>query len=396
VSLNKKAYILTNGCPENRIDAARLEEFSKQNGYIITQNLRDADIVFFNACAHTQSFEDGSIRIINYIKLNKKSSAELIVCGCLSKINGTRLRTVHKGVALGPGEMEKLAGILNPAISFESTHSNYLIKITKSLYKFEWALDKLKEKGLVACILKLLGRRQDAIISVCRPNTFCIKVCSGCLGNCTFCAIRFSRGKLKSKPLERIVEEFQEGLRRGYKDFSLIGTEVGAYGKDLGIDLVTLLKELVSKRGEYKIRLRNIHPKYLIEMLPELRKIFQSGRISFLSTAPESGNNRTLGLMNRGYKVEDFKEAIHTLNKDFSGIQLRAQVMVGFPTETEEEFKDTVKLVDELKFDFVEIYMFQPRPGTKAATMAGQISQDVIKRRHLKLMLKLLFKRLKI
>ena len=114
-----------------------------------------------------------------------------------------------------------------------------------------------------------------------------------------------------------MVRVFEQGLKKGYKDFALIGTEVGAYGKDLGTDLVALLKELINKKGEYKVKLRNVQPRYLIEMLPELRKIFQTGKISFLSCALESGNNRILRLMNRGYKIEDFKAAIRTLNKEF-------------------------------------------------------------------------------
>lgn len=390
---NKEVYILANGCPESRIDATGIQKFLKQNGYGITGKLQQADIILFNACAHTQNSENGSIEIINHIKLIKKPSAKLVICGCLPKINKERLITVYRGIAFDSNEEKKLNEIFKQEINFENIQSNSLLYLTKSLNKYKWALTNLREKGLIISILKLIEKKQNDLISVCRPHTFFIKVSSGCLGDCSFCAIRLSRGRLKSKPLEEVVGVFEEGLKKGYKDFALIGTEVGAYGKDLGTDLVALLKELINKKGEYKVRLRNVHPRYLIEMLPELRKIFQTGKISFLSCALESGNNRILRLMNRGYKIEDFKAAIRTLNKEFPELQIRTQVMVGFPTETEEEFQDTVKLIDELCFDFVEVYMFQPRPGTKAATMAGQIPQSVIKRRCLKLLLKLFFKR---
>jgi tRNA A37 methylthiotransferase MiaB len=193
--------------------------------------------------------------------------------------------------------------------------------------------------------------------------------------------------------MDMVIKEFEEGLGKGYKNFALLGTEVGAYGKDLGIDLVVLLKELISREGDYRISLRNLHPRNLIEMLPEFRKIFATGKISYIACAPESGNNRILGLMNRGYKIEDFKEAIGILNKEFPQMKIRTQIIVGFPTETEEEFQDSMRLVDDLHFDFVEVYMFEVRKGTRAATMTSQIPNIAKKRRCLKLLLKLLWRR---
>ena len=247
--------------------------------------------------------------------------------------------------------------------------------------------------GIIIKILERMRQRQNAAASICRQNMFCIKICSGCLGNCSFCAIRLSRGGLKSKPFETVIKEFEEGLTKGYKDFALLGTEVGAYGKDLGIDLVVLLKELISRKGDYRISLRNLHPRNLIEMLPELCKVFGSGRIPYVACSPESGNNRILGLMNRGYNIEDFKEAILTLNHEFPQIKIRTQLMVGFPTETEEEFQDSMRLVDGLHFDFVEVYIFEARKGTRAAAMTGQVPEKIKHERYFKLLTLLLRKK---
>lgn len=391
MSSDKKVFIITNGCPENRIDTARIQEFFVKNEYTITDKLQDADTIIFNACAHTQDFENLSIEIIKDINLKKKPSAELIVCGCLTKINKERLRMVHQGTVFGPDESRRLDEIFRLKVSFRCVCANSLINLTKSLSRCRWFIANLKEKGFMTCVLKLIEKRRSEAISVCRPDAFYIKISSGCLGNCTFCAIRLSRGVLKSKPVEDIIREFDRGLRDSYKNFALIGTEVGAYGKDIGTDLVHMLKELVSREGDYKIRLRNLHPKFLIEILPEMRDIFKSGKISFLSCAVESGNNRILKLMNRGYIIEDFKKAIRMLNEEFPEIQIRTQVMVGFPTETEKEFEDTVKLISELYFDFVEIYLFQPRPGTAAANMQGKVSEKIARRRYLKLTATALF-----
>jgi len=231
----------------------------------------------------------------------------------------------------------------------------------------------------------------DQQINVFRAHSFCIKVSTGCPNKCAFCAVKISRGELKSKPIDRIAEEFEEGLARGYTEFALLGTDVGAYGRDQDNTLVDLLRELVKREGDYTIRLRNIQPKFLIEMMPELREVLRSGKISYLSSAAQSGNNRILGLMNRGYKIEDYKEAILTLKSRFPKLQIRTQIMVGFPSETEDEFQDTLRLLDEVNFDFVEVYPFQARPNTEAARMKDQIPQKVIRRRYHKAYMKSLF-----
>ena len=228
-------------------------------------------------------------------------------------------------------------------------------------------------------------------INVFHPYSFCIKISTGCLTNCSYCAVRISRGKLKSKPLNKVINEFEEGLSKGFTEFSLIGTDTGSYGRDQGITLVTLLKELLAREGDYQIRLRNIQPRFLIEMMPELQDLFKSGKISYISTAAQSGNNRILKLMNRKYTIEEYKEAIRLINKEFPHIQIRTQIMVGFPSETEEEYQDSVRLLDELNFDIVEIYLYSPRPNTKAAKIKEQVSKDVAEKRYTNLFLKSIF-----
>jgi tRNA-2-methylthio-N6-dimethylallyladenosine synthase len=126
-------------------------------------------------------------------------------------------------------------------------------------------------------------------------------------------------------------------------------------------------------------------------MMPELQEILKSGKIPYICSAAQSGNNRVLKIMKRGYKIEDFKEAIRVINKNFSNIEIRTQLMTGFPSETDEEFLDTFKLLDEIDFDFVEVYNFEPRPGTKAADMQDQVPKKIATRRYHKLLIKSFF-----
>jgi len=390
-----KVLLFTNGCPENRIDMARIEEFLKSNDWVVTNNLPEADTIIFDTCALTQDLEDASIELIKQVASLKKPSAELVVCGCLPRINSARARHMHPGIVLGFDETQRLNELFKRKRTLEQTYANSLIKQTKFLKRSRWVVVNLRKKGLGMAFARLIEncrQRRSLATGVCAPDVFCIKIATGCPHNCSFCSVRLSRGPLRSKPLDEVCKEFDEGLRKGYREFAFIGTNVGVYGCDQEISLSALLRELIKRDGDYKIRLRNIQPRQLINMMPELYSIFKSGKISFLTSAVQSGNNRILQRMNRGYRVEDFEKVMETLKREFPQIHVRTQCMVGFPTETNEEFRDTVRLLDRVRFDFVEIYMFQPRPGTKAADMEGQIPVPVVRKRYATLLTKVFFK----
>ncbi len=394
----KKVCVLTNGCPENRIDCSRMQKFLGDNGCTVTTDIHDADVIIFNACGLTESTQEHSIDIIRFVESQKRPSAELIVCGCLPKINKSRLREVHQGFTF-EHDIEQLKEIIDIRTNPDDAYANCLIHRAnmpsvhrRTFADFKKLASLTSMHGMVYAIKERLTKRYydqlDQIINVFRPQSFCIKVSSGCPNRCSFCAVKVSRGGLKSKPIDAIVEEFKEGLSKGYKEFALLGTDVGAYGRDHSVTLADLLKELVKAKGDYTIRLRNIQPKFLIEMMPELCEVLRSGKITYLSTAAQSGNNRILGLMRRGYKIEDYKAVIQTLKGEFPQLQIRTQIMVGFPSETEEEFQDSLRLLDEIDFDFVEVYQYQPRPGTEAAEMKDQVPHKVSRRRYHKAYMK--------
>ena len=382
---SKKVCVVTNGCPENRVDGARMQEFLKDNGFTVTADYKDAEIIFFNSCALTEGTQEESMDIINLIQTQKRPSAELVVFGCLPKINRARLSEVYQGITFGSDEIEKVTEIAETRTSPQDTYANYLIPRISAPLLRRYRLRHLKKilslKRLKEKFTDLRYHRLSSAIDVVSPHTFCIKVCTGCLSACAFCAVRLSRGKLRSKPIDDVVKEFEEGLARGKTEFALIGTETGAYGRDQGTTLCALLRELLKRKGDYEIRLRNIQPRYLIQMMPEFREILQGGKIRYFSSAVESGNNRILRLMRRGYEIEDYKQAVLTLKKEFPEIRIRTQILVGFPSETEDEFQDTLRLLDEVDFAFVEVYEFEPRPNTEAATMEGQVPEEVIRRR---------------
>lgn len=348
------------------MDSARVEKFLEENGWTVTKNLKEADLILFRACGLTGKTSDDSLQIIRMIKAGKREDSQFIVWGCLPKIDLDTLRTEYAGITFGEEDVSLLNKILEPEKPIEEISANYTMPI------FE-----IKRSGLEGCLRKILDFAQKYSSIAQNKSIFHIKVSTGCLGNCSFCAVKKSRGKIRSKSIDSILSEFRDGLDRGFRYFSLLATDLGAYGRDLGINLVDLLNAILKEKGDYKIGLRNINPYYLNEMFEELKPIFATGKIWFLSTAAESGNNRILRLMHRRYTIQDFRKCIKALNTDYPQIFLRTQLLVGFPTETDEEFRQSLSLIDELKFDWVEVYPYSPRKGTVAATLDGQVPENI-------------------
>ena len=260
-----KVCILTNGCDENRIDSARIQDFFVRNGLASVKEFSEADFILFNACALTKYNEERSLSFINYLKKNKKSQAKLIVFGCLSKINEKRLREVYRGPTFGSDEINQLEVLCNYKLKANDIHANHLLPLT-TLKKPLWFLLSCRENGIAVTLAKIIvspyWQKKRRTIHSYNPQTYSIKVSTGCTSACTYCGVRLSRGTVKSKSVEQVCYEFDEGLKKGFKEFALIGTDLGSYGRDLGINLIFLIKKILQNKGDYKIKLSTCIRKY--------------------------------------------------------------------------------------------------------------------------------------
>jgi tRNA A37 methylthiotransferase MiaB len=369
-----------------------MEKYFTQNGWKIERDFLNSSLILFNACGLTESQENNSIRIIESITTQKKPDARLIVWGCLPKINSKRLSSVYQGPTFGSDEPHRISEIIDIKGNLDLVHANYLVPNTPlaSANQFKWPnLNRLIDP--LAVLRKLTEpayRRYGKDVNLYGPKSYIIKTSTGCMSACTYCAVRISRGTVKSKSIERIKREFMEGLECGFTDFSLIATDVGSYGLDRGNNLADLLEQLTRIPGKYQLGIRNIQPKLLIKMLPDLKRIFKRGKISFIGATAQSGSDHVLKSMRRGYTIDEYKHAISALKEAYPKIKVRTQLMVGFPGETEQDFIDTLRLLDEVDFDYVETFIFQPRVGTIAAEMAGKISKKTAMKRHDRLVIK--------
>ncbi|MFP3868407.1 MAG: radical SAM protein [Desulfobacteraceae bacterium] len=390
-NVGQKVCVTTNGCSENRIDCAKMQKFFTDNGWSVTADIRQADLILFNACGLTTVRENDSLATLQWITEQKRPSAEVIVWGCFPKINAERLRAIHAGLLFDSDQEERLEEFFEASVKSQQIEANFLVAACPNHQPTANGWHRYLAKiisGLRSPRL-FLGKRRWArasrLVNFLDSEAFPIKVSTGCLDACAYCGVRLARGRLRSKPIPQVVAEFKDGLARQFSKFTLIGTDLGAYGRDQGQRLVDLLDTILELEGDYKIRLPNINPRWLKDMLPEMRKLVQSNKIEVIGSGVQCGSNRILQLMNRRYRVEDYQQAVVALKAECPALHIRTNLIVGFPGETEGDFDKTLQLVDEVDFTFADIHRYSPRPKTKAATMPDQVPARVIEDRFIRL-----------
>jgi len=199
------------------------------------------------------------------------------------------------------------------------------------------------------------------------------------MSKCTYCAIKFGAGPLRSIPLAAAVGEFRSGLSHGYDLFRLTAEDVGSYGQDIGLCIVDLLRELNAGPENFKLLLDDFSPIWLVRYFPELLELFSTEhrRIKYICLPIQSGSERILQLMAREYTAEEARRCLLALKKAAPEIDLRTHVLVGFPGETEEDFAETLDFLKSVKFNLVSIYNYSERVGTEATTFPGKIPERV-------------------
>ncbi|MFC1995784.1 tRNA (N6-isopentenyl adenosine(37)-C2)-methylthiotransferase MiaB [Chloroflexota bacterium] len=319
-------YIWTIGCQMNKAESERLGGYLEKLGHRATDIVEEADVIMLNSCVVRQSAENRVINKLNALKPLKKSRPDLIlaVTGCLvnSDIDQIKQNFPHVDYFLKPGECP------------------------------QWL-----EKADLSSVLP----RHPA------PGTF-VPIIQGCDNFCSYCIVPYRRGRERSRPTEEIAGEVKELVQRSVKEVTLLGQNVDSYGHDLPnkLDLADLLNELNTINGLARIRFLTNHPKdmspRLIEAIARLDKVCE-----YISLPVQSGNNDILKTMRRGYTIEHYRQLISEIRRQIPDVALSTDVIVGFPSETEPQFQQTVNLLSELKFDTVHIAAYSPRPGTVAA-----------------------------
>lgn len=355
-SKNKKLYIETLGCQMNKSDSERIKGIMSHFGYIETGE-DDADFLIVNTCSIRKLSEDKAYSKLGNWGARKKRGEDIKIgiCGCVAQQEKENL-------------LKKF-----PYID--------LIFGTHNIYELP---NLLKEEGRICAITnKPVEEKEYNIIRTKGINAW-LPIMEGCNNFCTYCVVPYTRGRERSRTIENIIKEAKEILSKGYKEITLLGQNVDSWGKDLksGLDFADVLYELDKLEGDFRIRFTTSYPTDItdkvINAVKNGKKICECFHIPM-----QSGNDRILKMMNRRYNVEEYTKIVRHIQNEIDNVTVTSDFIAGFPSETEEEFQDTIKMIKELSLDYSNTAAYSPRPNTPAGKMVDKFIPDDIKKRRL-------------
>ncbi len=244
-------------------------------------------------------------------------------------------------------------------------------------------LSSHKSRDIAGLLLKEAKETKRKIRK--NPLVGITEIASGCLGECAYCIVKLARRDLKSRSIEEIVRETEDSLRGGCREIWITSQDCGCYGLDIGSNLAELMKGIVELEREFRIRIGMMNPTYIKKILKELIEIYRNPKIyKFIHIPVQSGSDKILKSMRRGYGTRDFRRIVKAFRNTFPSITLSTDIIVGFPEETERDFEKSLSLVREIKPDVINISKFFPRPRTPASRMQ-RIDNKTVKRRSKKM-----------
>ncbi len=364
----KGVFIKTFGCQMNEHDSEVILGMLQREGYEPVDSLLAAKLILFNTCAVRENPERKLYGQVNMLRSLKEHNPDVIlgICGCMTQQSSELQRIEetldHVDLVFGTHNIHEL-----PYLIAKVKDTN------KKLYKV-W-----DDAGPI--IEPLPAKRQPGLSAF-------VNIMYGCNNFCSYCIVPYTRGRERSRSPEFIIEEIQNVAAQGYKEVTLLGQNVNSYGKGLEkpLDFADLLKLVTdNSEGIERIRFMTSHPKDISDNLIET--IAQGGKIcEHVHVALQSGSNNILKLMNRKYTKEHYIELTKKMRDKIPNVAITTDIIVGFPGETEEDFAQTLDVVDKVQFDAAYTFMYSPRSGTRAAEFADHIPLEIKKARLAKLM----------
>ena len=364
--MSEKYHIVTYGCQMNVHESEKIAGILQRMGYVETDKNEDADIIVFNTCCIRENAENHAFGNIGALKKLKKQKPELIIAvgGCMTQEKGKtdvlKKKFPFIDVMFGALNLEELEALI---------------------------LRKKSQRKKVIEIRDEAGEIVETLTPyrTSYPNAW-VNITYGCNNFCSYCIVPYVRGRERSRKPEHILAEVEKLVEEGYKEITLLGQNVNSYGTDgsTGMTFAELLDKVAQIEGKFRLRFMTSHPKDFNE---DVVKVMQKhDKICALVHLPvQSGSNAVLAAMNRRYTREKYLDEIRMLKSYLPHAEVTTDIIVGFPGETEEDYLQTEALVKEVDFASAFTFVYSKRQGTKAATMEGQIAEDVQKDRIMRL-----------
>ena len=357
----KKLFIDTLGCQMNKSDSERIIGMLSHFGYEKTEDEKEADLFIVNTCAIRQLSVDKAYSRLGYwgkIKReNKERDIKIAICGCASNLEKESLLKKFPYLDLVFG--------------------------TRNIFELPKLLKEIEDKRLCA-LNDLPIEENDYAIEREKSVNAWLPIMEGCNNFCSYCIVPYTRGRERSRSIEAILKEAKNILKQGFKEITLLGQNVDSYGKNLEgkPDFAQLLKAIDELEGEFRVRFTSSYPTDItdevIEVVKNSRHICECFHIPM-----QSGNDRILRAMNRRYNVEQYREIVQKIRKNIENVTITSDFIAGFPSETFEEFEDTLKAIDEFQLDYSNTAAYSPRPLTKAGKMVEDFIDEEEKKKRL-------------
>lgn len=353
----KKAFVETYGCQQNENDSEKIKGILTEVGYELTDQREEADFILYNTCAVRENAElkvYGNLGALKHYK-TRKPHLIIAVCGCMmqQKEVADTVRRKYKHVDLVFG-----------------THALY--EFAQLLYEVEADHQRvICTEDSDGTIAEDLPQRRDDHFKAW------VSIMYGCNNFCSYCIVPYVRGRERSRKPEKVLEEVRGLAQKGCREITLLGQNVNSYGHDADFDtdFSDLLTQVCQIEGIWRVRFMTSHPKDLSDKL--IATMAREPKVCPMLHLPfQAGNNRILKVMNRRYTKEQYLERIQKVKEAIPHIALSSDVIVGFPTETDEEFEDTISVLEEVRFDNIYSFIYSKRPGTPAADMEEPFTRE--------------------
>ncbi len=364
LGLNKKYFVKTYGCQMNEHDSENIKAILEEMSFKEAENMEDADFILLNTCAIRENAHNKVFGFLGRVKHLKESKPNIIsgICGCMAQeeVIVDEIKNKYKWVDLvfGTHNIYNLPNLLNEII----TNKNREIEVM----------------SIEGEVIENIPVKRDSKYKAW------VNIMYGCDKFCTYCIVPYTRGKQRSRKKDDILKEVEDLKNNGYKEVTLLGQNVNAYGKDLSDNYyMENLLEDTAKTGIERVRFITSHPwDFTDKMIDVIAKY--DNIMPYIHLPLQSGSNNILKLMGRRYTKESYLELVHKMKEKIPNLSLTTDIIVGFPGETEEDFNETLKVVDECEYDSAFTFIFSPRVGTPAALMKDNVSlEEKNKRLHI-------------
>ena len=348
-----KVYIDSYGCTFNKADGQIMAGVLVENDIDLADSIEEADVVIVNTCYVKLPTENKIVYKIQQLQ-EKYPDKKIIVSGCMVEIDPEKLDKIGPDCSwIGPHQLNKAADVVN------GTYCGDIVR--------ECGFSKDSKVGVTKIT-------DDSRIHI-------IQICEGCLGACTFCCTRFARGPLNSYPIDDIVDEARKAIENGVCEIQLTAQDTAAFGKDTGEKLCDLIKEVANLDGDFRVRVGMMHPKNVLGEVDEIIDAIKHPKVyNFIHLPVQSGSDKVLSDMRRGHNINQYIDIVSRFKNEIPDLALAVDIIVGYPSEKDEDFQMTVDLLEKIKPSIIHLSKYQHRKGAVSSSLK-EIPRSQMKKR---------------